>query len=82
MATRIYGVLSPPPLKMTEGSSSSRDKPESKLNADRVSRQVSCFAKLNKRIARDEGMKRERERRSGSKKKKKKTIDDQLVDQG
>lgn len=68
---------------MTEGSSSSRDKPESKLNADRVSRQVSCFAKLNKRIARDEGMKREREREEEWKqKKKKKTIDDQLVDQG
>lgn len=57
-----------------------RDKPESKLNADRVSL-VSCFAKLNKRIvptlrlisARRHGM--EGEESSWIQKKKKKTID-------
>lgn len=61
---------------MTEGSSSSRDKPESKLNADRVSRQVSCFAILNKRIARDETRRNGKRERGGegveAKKKKKK----------
>lgn len=67
------------------GRPEARDKPESKLNADRVSL-VSCFAKLNKRIVPALPLRlisaRNGRRESKKEKKGPSMHDDQLVDQG